>query len=75
MPPAPKIGAGPTLSRQAKSFKKAIGAYVQSLRDSKPPPVPGIEGLLELQAEAGLKRSIAQRRPVRLNEEFPVDGA
>lgn len=56
-----------------ESFKKAVGAYVQSLRENKPPPVPGIDGLLELQFEAALKRSIAQRRPVRLREEFPID--
>jgi predicted dehydrogenase len=56
-----------------ESFKKAVGAYVQSLREGKPPPVPGIDGLLELQFEAALKRSIAQRRPVRLREEFPIE--
>lgn len=55
------------------SFRKAVGAYLQSLRENGPPPVPGIEGLYELQAEAALKRSIQQRRPVKLAEEFPVD--
>jgi hypothetical protein len=34
--------------------------------------VPGRFGLLELQVEAGLKRSIAQGRPVALAEEFPL---
>ncbi|MGA2230514.1 MAG: Gfo/Idh/MocA family oxidoreductase [Tepidisphaeraceae bacterium] len=56
------------------SFKKAVGAYVQSLRDGSPPPVPGLDGLRELQFEAALKRSALQRRPVRLSEEFPIEG-
>jgi hypothetical protein len=34
--------------------------------------VPGHFGLLELQVEAGLKRSIAQGRPVVLDEELPL---
>lgn len=55
------------------SFKKAVGAYLQSLRENKPPPVPGIEGLYELQAEAALRRSIQQRRPVKLAEEFGME--
>jgi len=37
--------------------------------------VPGLAGLLELQVEAGLRRSITEGRPVRLAEELPLDGA
>jgi len=54
------------------SFHKAVRAYLQSLRDNQPPPVPGIDGLRELQVEAAIKRSIAQRRPVIVQEEFPI---
>lgn len=54
------------------SFKKAVGAYLDSLRTNQPPPVPGIEGLYELQFEAAIKRSIAERKPVRIAEEFPI---
>ncbi len=54
------------------SFKKAVGAYVQSLREKAPPPVPGIDGLRELQFEAALRRSIRERRPVKLAKEFPL---
>ena len=54
------------------SFKKSLQAYLQSIRDQQPPPVPGRFGLLELQVEAGIKRSIATSRPVKLSEEFPV---
>ena len=35
----------------------------------------GIDGLKELQFEAALKRSIAARRPVILQEEFPLHAA
>jgi predicted dehydrogenase len=54
------------------SFGKSIAAYLDAIRGGLPPPVPGLAGLLELQVEAGFKRSIAQGRPVRLAEEFPL---
>ncbi len=54
------------------SFEHSAAAYLAALRAGAPPPIPAIAGLYELQAEAGLKRSIAQRRPVRLAAEFPV---
>jgi len=55
-----------------ESFRKAIGAYLQSLRDGTPPPVPGLDGLRELQFEAALKRSVKEQRPVNLAQEFPL---
>jgi predicted dehydrogenase len=54
------------------SFGKSIRAYIASLRSAQPPPVPGLAGLLELQVEAGMRRSIAQGRPVVLAAEFPL---
>ena len=54
------------------SFKKSLGAYLDSLRQGQAPPVPGIDGLRELQVEAALKRSIDQRRPVLVQQEFPI---
>lgn len=54
------------------SFKKSLDAYLQSLRAGTPPPVPGIDGLRELQFEAALKRSIRERRPVNVPEEFAL---
>ena len=56
-----------------ESFEKSIDAYLDSIRKGAPPPVPGIAGLLELQFEASLKKSIAERRPVLPSEEFPTD--
>ena len=53
------------------SFKKSLRAYLQSIRDGQAPPVPGHFGLLELQVEAAIKRSIATARPVVLAEAFP----
>jgi predicted dehydrogenase len=63
-------------SRWAKyneSFEKSIDAYLASIRNGAPPPVPGMAGLLELQFEASLMKSIADRRPVVPSEEFPTD--
>lgn len=54
------------------SFGKAVGAYVRSVREGAPPPVGGMEGLRELQVEAALRRSVAERRVVRVQEEFGV---
>jgi predicted dehydrogenase len=55
------------------SFGKALAAYLDSVRQAAPPPVPGLAGLRELQMEAAIRRSIAQGRPVRVAEEFPVE--
>ena len=56
-----------------ESFEKSIDAYLASIRAGAPPSVPGMAGLLELQFEASLKKSIAERRPVFPAEEFPTD--
>lgn len=56
------------------SFKKSLGAYLDSLRRGQAPPVPGLAGLQELQVEAALKRSITEKRPVLVQREFPLDG-
>jgi len=54
------------------SFKKALEAYLASIRAGTPPPVPGMAGLREVQFEAGLKRSIALHSPVNLDKEFAM---
>jgi predicted dehydrogenase len=54
------------------SFVKSIKAYLESIRNKTQPPVPGIYGLMELQVEAALKRSITLSRPVYLSTEFPL---
>ncbi len=56
-----------------ESFEKSIDAYLESIRNGTPPPVPGLAGLLELQFEAGLKQSLAEHRPVKLLEAFPIE--
>jgi len=56
-----------------ESFEKSVDAYLTSVREGTPPPVPGIAGLLELQFEASIKKSIAERRPVIASDEFPID--
>ena len=56
-----------------RSFDKAVAAYLDAVRAGAEPPVPGIAGLQELQFEAALKRSITTRRPVAVQDEFPLD--
>jgi len=57
------------------SFGKAINAYLDSVRDGAPPPIPGVAGLQELQFEAGIKRAIASAATVELEEAFRLEGA
>lgn len=54
------------------SFEKSLVAYLDSIRQSIPPPVPGLAGLEELQFEAALRRSITQKRPVKVQEELEL---
>lgn len=54
------------------SFVKALAAYLDSIRADAPPPVSGMAGLVELQFEAALRRSIAERRPVDVQQEFSL---
>ncbi len=54
------------------SFHKSLAAYLDSIRQGEPPPVPGIAGLEELQFEAALRRSVAQERPVEVQQEFAL---
>ncbi|AHF91281.1 dehydrogenase [Opitutaceae bacterium TAV5] len=54
------------------SFHKALTAYLDAVRAGKPAPVSEIDGLRELQFEAALRRSIAEKRPVQIAQEFPL---
>jgi predicted dehydrogenase len=54
------------------SFERSLGAYLDSIRNGQKPPIAGADGLRELQTEAAIKRSIRERRPVRVAEEFPL---
>ena len=55
------------------SFHKSLAAYLESIRKGDVPPVPGMAGLEELQFEAALRRSVAQRRPVEVQKEFALE--
>ena len=55
-----------------RSFQRSLAAYLESLRAGADPPVAGIDGLRELQFEASLQRSLAQRRVVDVHKEFPL---
>jgi predicted dehydrogenase len=54
------------------SFAKALAAYLDTVRADAPPPVAGLAGLLELQFEAALRRSIAEGRPVDVQRGFAL---
>ena len=56
-----------------RSFEQSIAAYLDSVQANAAPPVPGIDGLRELQVEAGFRRSIAEGRPVNLAQELPLE--
>jgi predicted dehydrogenase len=60
-------------TQYAASFEKSLAAYLASVSAGSPAPIPGAAGLEELQFEAALRRSIAQRRPVEVQTEFPVN--
>lgn len=53
------------------SFEKSLDAYFESVQMGALPPVTIMDGLLELQFEAAMRRSIANKRPVDLETEFP----
>ncbi len=59
-------------NQYADSFGKSIGTYLDSIVRDVPPPVTGMNGLEELQFEAGLRRSAALKRPVNVQEEFSL---
>lgn len=54
------------------SFCHSVSAYLESIRQDAPPPVPGRAGLLELQFEAALRRAIRTGSPVDVQAAFPV---
>jgi predicted dehydrogenase len=54
------------------SFEKSLAAYLDTIRQGAPPPIPGRAGLEELQFEAALRRSVALQRPVQVQNELPV---
>ncbi len=66
------IGNYARWAQYAASFEKSLAAYLDSIEQGAPPPIPGAAGLEELQFEAAMRRSIAQRRPVEVQNEFPV---
>lgn len=67
------IGNNSRWDQYKASFEKSLAAYLETIRNGQPPPVPGLAGLEELQFEAALRRSIARRVPVNVQKEFPLD--
>lgn len=57
------------------TFKRSIIAYLDTVKNGEPPPIPGLAGLQELQFEAALRRSAKEGRSVVIDEEFPLTAA
>ncbi|WP_022883630.1 Gfo/Idh/MocA family protein [Glaciibacter superstes] len=57
----------------AASFATAIDAYLSSLRAEVDPPVPVRDGLVQLQFEAAVRRSLAEGRTITLARDLPLD--
>ncbi len=55
------------------SFAASINAYLDTVRHNQAPPISGLAGLRELQVEAALRRSVREKRPVILNQDFPLN--
>ena len=68
------IGNYSRWAQYGASFEKSLAAYLESIQQGAPPPIPGAAGLEELQFEAALRRSITRRCPVNVQSEFPLTG-
>jgi predicted dehydrogenase len=66
-------GGSDRWQRYNASFDRSVESYLDSIKKDFAPPVPGAAGLAELQFEAALRRSVAERRPVEVQKEFPLD--
>jgi predicted dehydrogenase len=55
-----------------RSFERSLAAWISSIRNGAPPPVPGRAGLEELRVEAGIARSLRTGAAVDLDAEFPL---
>jgi predicted dehydrogenase len=67
------IGHYARWAQYSASFEKSLAAYLDTVIQGAPPPIPGLAGLEELQFEAALRRSVAQQRPVDVQREFPLE--
>ena len=50
----------------ASTARAAVAAFVDSIRDGKPVPVPGTDGLNRLRLEVALLDSAEKNQPVRV---------
>lgn len=66
------VGNSSRWDQYRQSFERSIEAYLASIEQGAPPPIPGSAGLEELRFEAALRRAVASRRPVDVASEFPL---
>jgi myo-inositol 2-dehydrogenase/D-chiro-inositol 1-dehydrogenase len=56
------------MDRYTESFAAEVRAFVQAVRDDRPTPVAGIDGLVAVVMGIAARQSYDQHRPVRLEE-------
>ncbi|MBX3098653.1 MAG: Gfo/Idh/MocA family oxidoreductase [Salinibacterium sp.] len=65
---SPPASEGTRWDRYRATFRASIDAYLHTVRTGEAPPIPGADGLRELQFEAGIKRSLTEGRRVNLTD-------
>jgi myo-inositol 2-dehydrogenase/D-chiro-inositol 1-dehydrogenase len=56
------------MDRYTESFASEVRAFVQAVREDKPTPVAGVDGLLAVIIGLAARKSYDEHRPVRLDE-------
>ena len=56
------------MDRYTESFASEVRAFVQAVREDKPTPVAGVDGLLAVVIALAARKSYDEHRPVRLDE-------
>lgn len=56
------------LERYTESYVAELSAFVTSVRENAPPPVGGLDGRIPVVIGLAAKRSLAENRPVRVEE-------
>jgi len=56
------------MDRYTESFASEVRAFVQAVREDRPTPVAGIDGLVAVVMGLAARKSYDEHRPVRLDE-------
>lgn len=59
------------VERYTESYVQELSAFIAAIREGKAPPVTGLDGKIAVVIGYAAKRSLVERRPVRLSEIDP----